>query len=75
MYLDTMQNILSATSKVVVDQKGGQNLLYLPLDKLDAEPPGPRSRRRASRRPDARARRDRAAAAREPALARRDAGR
>jgi len=34
MYLDTMQNILSATSKVVVDQKGGQNLLYLPLDKL-----------------------------------------
>jgi membrane protease subunit HflK len=34
MYLDTMQNILSATSKVIVDQKGGQNLLYLPLDRL-----------------------------------------
>jgi membrane protease subunit HflK len=34
MYLETMQNILSATSKVVVDQKGGQSLLYLPLDKL-----------------------------------------
>ena len=34
MYLDTMQSILSATSKVVVDTKGGQNLLYLPLDKL-----------------------------------------
>ncbi|HEX4764626.1 MAG TPA: FtsH protease activity modulator HflK [Usitatibacter sp.] len=34
MYLDTMQQILSSTSKVIVDQKGGQNLLYLPLDKL-----------------------------------------
>jgi membrane protease subunit HflK len=34
MYLDTMQQILSATSKVVIDQKSGQNLLYLPIDKL-----------------------------------------
>jgi membrane protease subunit HflK len=34
MYLDTMQQVLSSTSKVIVDQKGGQNLLYLPLDKL-----------------------------------------
>ena len=34
MYLDTMQQILSNTSKVLVDQKGGNNLLYLPLDKL-----------------------------------------
>ena len=34
MYLDTMQQILSATSKVIVDQKGGQNLLYLPLDRI-----------------------------------------
>jgi len=34
IYLDTMQQILSSTSKVVVDQKGGQNLLYLPIDKL-----------------------------------------
>ena len=34
MYLETMQQILGATSKVIVDQKGGQNLLYLPLDKL-----------------------------------------
>jgi membrane protease subunit HflK len=29
-----MQQILSNTTKVIVDQKGGQNLLYLPLDKL-----------------------------------------
>ncbi|HXZ48462.1 MAG TPA: FtsH protease activity modulator HflK [Usitatibacter sp.] len=35
MYLDTMQQILASTSKVLVDQKTtGQNLLYLPLDKL-----------------------------------------
>ena len=34
IYLDTMQQVLSATSKVIVDQKGGQNLLYLPLDRI-----------------------------------------
>jgi membrane protease subunit HflK len=36
MYLDTMQQILSATSKIVIDQKAGagQNLIYLPIDKL-----------------------------------------
>ncbi|HEX7559495.1 MAG TPA: FtsH protease activity modulator HflK [Usitatibacter sp.] len=34
IYLDTMQQVLSATSKVIVDQKGGQNILFLPLDKI-----------------------------------------
>jgi modulator of FtsH protease HflK len=34
IYLDVMQRILQNTTKVVVDQKGGQNLLYLPLDKI-----------------------------------------
>jgi len=34
MYLDTMQQIFSSTSKVMVDAKSGSNLLYLPLDKL-----------------------------------------
>jgi modulator of FtsH protease HflK len=34
IYLDTMQQILSATTKVIVDQKGGQNLLYLPIDRI-----------------------------------------
>ena len=34
LYLETMQQILQNTSKVIVDQKGGQNLLYLPLDRL-----------------------------------------
>jgi len=34
LYLDAMQQVLSNSSKVVVDQKNGSNLLYLPLDKL-----------------------------------------
>jgi len=33
MYLDTMQKVLSNSSKIIVDAKAG-NLLYLPLDKL-----------------------------------------
>ncbi|MDQ1832505.1 FtsH protease activity modulator HflK [Massilia scottii] len=34
MYLDTMQQIFTSASKVMVDAKSGSNLLYLPLDKL-----------------------------------------
>ena len=34
IYLDTMQQIMSTTSKIMLDYKGGGNLLYLPLDKL-----------------------------------------
>ena len=34
MYLETMQQIYSSTSKVMIDAKGQGNLLYLPLDKL-----------------------------------------
>jgi modulator of FtsH protease HflK len=35
LYLDMMQQVLSSTSKVMLEQKaGGGNLLYLPLDKL-----------------------------------------
>ncbi len=34
LYIDMMQQVLSSTSKIMVDQKGGGNLLYLPLDKL-----------------------------------------
>ncbi|WP_229260804.1 FtsH protease activity modulator HflK [Duganella levis] len=37
MYLDTMQQIFSSASKVMVDAKSGSNLLYLPLDKLIAQ--------------------------------------
>jgi modulator of FtsH protease HflK len=34
LYLDTMQDVLSSTSKIILDYKGSGNLLYLPLDKL-----------------------------------------
>jgi modulator of FtsH protease HflK len=34
IYLETIQQVMQNTSKVLVDQKGGQNLLYLPLDKI-----------------------------------------
>jgi len=34
LYLDMMQSVLGNTNKVIVDQKSGSNLLYLPLDKL-----------------------------------------
>ncbi|HMK15027.1 MAG TPA: FtsH protease activity modulator HflK, partial [Burkholderiales bacterium] len=34
LYLDMMQQVLSSTNKVLIDQKSGTNLLYLPLDKL-----------------------------------------
>lgn len=34
MYIDTMQQIYSNVSKVVIDSKQGSNLLYLPLDKI-----------------------------------------
>jgi membrane protease subunit HflK len=34
MYLETMQQVYANTSKVMIDAKGGGNLLYLPLDKL-----------------------------------------
>ncbi|AUH50004.1 FtsH protease activity modulator HflK [Chromobacterium sp. ATCC 53434] len=34
LYLDMMQQIMNNSSKVLVDQKGGNSLLYLPLDKL-----------------------------------------
>ena len=38
MYLDAMQQVLSASSKIIVDGKAG-NLMYLPLDKLAINPP------------------------------------
>jgi membrane protease subunit HflK len=34
LYLDMMEQVLSNTSTVIVDQKNSNNLLYLPLDKL-----------------------------------------
>jgi membrane protease subunit HflK len=34
LYLETMQQVYSNVSKVMVDSRSGNNLLYLPLDKL-----------------------------------------
>ncbi len=34
LYLDTVESVLSNTNKVLLDAKGGNNLMYLPLDKL-----------------------------------------
>lgn len=34
LYLDAMQIVLSGTSKVLVDTKNSNNMMYLPLDKL-----------------------------------------
>ncbi|HKI75044.1 MAG TPA: FtsH protease activity modulator HflK [Pseudomonadales bacterium] len=34
MYIDAMQSVYSNSTKVMVDVKGGSNLLYLPLDKI-----------------------------------------
>jgi membrane protease subunit HflK len=34
IYIETMQQVLSSTSKVMMDYRGSGNLLYLPLDKL-----------------------------------------
>ncbi|MFN7645594.1 MAG: protease modulator HflK, partial [Burkholderiales bacterium] len=34
LYIETMQQVLSNTSKVLVESRAGNNLLYLPLDRL-----------------------------------------
>ncbi len=40
IYLETMQQIYSNSTKVLVDARQGNNLLYLPLDKLMAQADG-----------------------------------
>ncbi|HAD09968.1 MAG TPA: FtsH protease activity modulator HflK [Porticoccaceae bacterium] len=34
MYLDALQEVFANTSKVLIDVEGGNNMMYLPLDKL-----------------------------------------
>jgi modulator of FtsH protease HflK len=34
LYLDAMEQVMSSTSKVVMDNEGTSNMMYLPLDKL-----------------------------------------
>ena len=60
MYIETMQQVFSNTSKVMVDSRGSGNPADLPLDKLMQRPPpgastpvaeaGPQAGRRLRRR-------------------------
>lgn len=34
LYIDAMESVYSKTSKIMIDTKGSNNLLYLPLDKM-----------------------------------------
>lgn len=34
LYLDAVQDVMSNTSKVMVDVEGGNNMMYIPLDKI-----------------------------------------
>lgn len=34
MYIDSIQDVMTASSKIMVDVEGGNNMLYLPLDRL-----------------------------------------
>lgn len=34
LYIDAMEEVLGNTSKVIVDVEGGNNMMYLPLDKI-----------------------------------------
>jgi modulator of FtsH protease HflK len=41
IYIETLEAILSSSTKVLVDTEGGNNLLYLPLDQLIQRRPSP----------------------------------
>ena len=34
LYLETLEQVLSGASKVLIDTKSGNNMLYLPLDQM-----------------------------------------
>jgi len=34
MYIDTLESVMSNSTKVMIDVEGGNNILYLPLDKI-----------------------------------------
>ena len=40
LYLDAVQSVLSNNNKVMIDVDGGNNMMYLPLDKLGTVSPG-----------------------------------
>ena len=48
MYIDTIESVMSNSTKVMIDVDGGNNLLYLPLDKIMEQSQGGRSGSQAS---------------------------
>ena len=40
LFLDAVQSVLSNNNKVMIDVEGGNNMMYLPLDKLGTANPG-----------------------------------
>lgn len=38
MYIEAMESVLGRSNNILVDVKGGNNILYLPLDKLNNKP-------------------------------------
>ena len=78
MYLETVEAVLANSTKVLVDTRSGNNLLYLPLDQLMQRPAarGAKARRASRRRPrppararaSANARAGKEPVAREPTL-------
>lgn len=41
MYLETLEEVYTVTPKILIDVNGGNNLVYLPLDKLMSKTPSP----------------------------------
>ncbi|HRP23062.1 FtsH protease activity modulator HflK [Thauera sp.] len=52
LYIDTMQQVLSNTSKVMIDAQGNGNLMLLPLDKLMQSAGGKSATAAAAAQPD-----------------------
>ena len=46
LYLDALQEVMSNTNKVMVDVEGGNNVMYLPLDKIASQSTGVSSSQR-----------------------------
>lgn len=44
LYIDAMQEVMGNSSKVMVDVKGGNNMMYLPLDKMVSQSSSGQSR-------------------------------
>src|SRR5690625_5872351 len=38
LYIETLQTVMNASSKVMVDVAGGNNMLYLPLERMGGTP-------------------------------------